>query len=52
MQKTGKSVLLKVQSVTTSGIFGVFFCFFLFCGMGGNTVMLHEKKKVKYKSCR
>lgn len=43
MQKTGESVLLKVQSVTPSGIF-VFFV--LWDGWGENTVMLHEKKRV------
>lgn len=49
MQKDWQVCALKVQSVTTSGIF-----VFLFCGMGwgGNTVMLHEKKRVKYKSYR
>lgn len=40
MQKTSKSV----QSVTPSGIFGVFFV--LWDGWGENTVMLHEKKRV------
>lgn len=43
MQKTGESAL-KVQSVTPSGIFGFFFCFVGW--VGGNTVMLHEKKRV------